>query len=123
VNVVVLGASSKPDRYSYLAVERLTSHGHTPVPVHPREKIVQGIAVFPSLEKVKSDFPEPIDTITVYVNRLVSSGLEAAIAALAPRRVIFNPGAENPELCRALEKRGIRTLEACTLVLLSTGQF
>jgi len=117
--VVVLGASDNPERYSNMAVRRLLENGHSVVPVHPKLERIGELAVTPSLD----DVAEPVDTVTVYVSPQVSSTMADALVALAPGRVIFNPGAENPELEAALAEHGIPTLQACTLVLLSTGQF
>ncbi|MGE4169260.1 MAG: CoA-binding protein [Candidatus Margulisiibacteriota bacterium] len=117
--VAVIGASDKPDRYSYMAIERLRNHGHVALPVHPKLKTVQGLAVYPSLAQV----PHPIDTITLYVNAEKSAAMAADLIAANPRRVIFNPGTESPALEATLQNAGIQTMEACTLVLLSTKQF
>jgi predicted CoA-binding protein len=117
--VVVLGASDNPERYSNMAVNRLRDNGHEVIPVHPALERIDGIEVVPNLDRVEG----AVDTLTVYVSPKVSSALADAIVALAPGRVIFNPGAENAELQAALAEHGVPTLEACTLVLLSTGQF
>ena len=69
------------------------------------------------------DIKEEIDTLTVYVNAKISGGQFDAISALKPRRVVFNPGAENPELAAKLSDAGIEVIEACTLVMLRTQQF
>jgi predicted CoA-binding protein len=119
VNVAVVGASDNPERMSHRAVERLAAAGHRVFPVHPKLKALLGLPVYASLETV----PEPVDTITLYVGPEISSRLEPAIRAARPRRVIFNPGAENPPLAQSLSKDGVETLEACTLVLLSTKRF
>jgi predicted CoA-binding protein len=117
--VVVLGASDNPERYSNMAVVRLLENGHEVVPVHPKLDRVGDLAVAPRLGDVEG----PVDTVTVYVSPQVSSTMTDALVALAPGRVIFNPGAENTELQTVLAEHGIPTLRACTLVLLSTGQF
>ena len=119
LRVAVLGASDKPDRYAYMAVERLLKAGHTVFPVSPTVKTVQGLAVLPSL----ADLPPPIDTLSLYVNPKVSAQMADQILALAPRRILFNPGTENPALMQRARAQGIDAIEACTLVLLSTGQF
>ncbi|MBN1866797.1 CoA-binding protein [Candidatus Sumerlaeota bacterium] len=119
MNVVVLGASPKPERYSYQAVTLLAEKGHAVFPVHPRIDEISGILVF----KRVGDVPKPIHTVTMYVGPHRSSPLAEEILAACPERVIFNPGAENPELVRRLEADGIECLNACTLVLLGTGQF
>lgn len=117
--VVVLGASDNPERYANMAVNRLLENGHEVVPVNPKLERIGDLEVTPSLNEVDGR----VDTLTVYVSPKVSSSLADDIVAIAPGRVIFNPGAENPELEAALAGQGIPTLHACTLVLLSTGQF
>lgn len=119
MNVAVVGASDNPERMSHQAVERLAAKGHRVFPVHPKLKNLLGLPVYPSLEAL----PEPVDTITLYVGPDISTRLEAAIRAAKPRRVIFNPGAENPDLAAKLSAAGIQTVEACSLVLLSTNRF
>jgi len=119
MNVAVLGASNKPDRYSYKALVKLTEKGHIPFPVHPGLDEIDGIPVHKSLR----DIPNPIDTITVYLSASHSSRIADDIVEHGARRVIFNPGAENPALRARLQAEGVEVLEACTLVLLSTGQF
>ncbi len=117
--VVVLGASNNPERYSNMAVNRLLENGHEVIPVHPALERVSGVKVTPTL----GDIDGPVDTVTVYVSPKVSSKMIESLVAVEPGRVIFNPGAENAELETALQDQGIPTLRACTLVLLSTGQF
>ncbi len=119
MNVAVLGASKKPDRYSYKAVKMLQEKGHVPFPVHPGIDDIEGTPVFKSL----SDITEPVDTITVYLSAARSDKIAGDIEDCNARRIIFNPGAENPGLAARLEAKGVEVLEACTLVLLSTGQF
>jgi predicted CoA-binding protein len=119
MRVAILGASDKPERYSYLAFKSLQDHGHTPLPVHPKLTAVEGVAVSPSLEKV----PGPVDTLTVYVSPEISAASEAQILNFPVSRVIFNPGTENPALAAKLRQKGRQVEEACTLVLLKTGQF
>ncbi len=119
MNVAVLGASNKPDRYSYKAVRLLRQKGHTPYPVHPALAEVDGLPVFPSLSAITV----PLDTITVYVSPQNQQAIAGQLLNSAARRVIFNPGTENPALAEQLRKRGKEVLEACTLVLLTTGQF
>lgn len=115
----VLGASPKEDRYSFKAVRMLKEHGFTPVPVHPAGHSVDGLEGLKSLDEIT----DSIDTLTVYVSAKISSAEVEKILKLNPRRVIFNPGAENPELGKELEKAGIEVVEACTLVMLRTEQY
>lgn len=117
--VVVLGASPKEDRYSNQAVHLLAEHGHHVIPVNPAFENIGGL---PTAHKL-SDINDKIDTITLYVNEKVSTSQIDDILALKPKRVIFNPGAENSSLRECLKEKGIITEEACTLVMLKTGQF
>lgn len=117
--VVILGASDRPDRYAYRAFQNLLEHGHEVIPVHPTLPEVDGVPVLPDLEAVEG----AVDTLTLYVNPMISEGLIETIVRLAPQRVIFNPGTESDRLVEALEEAGIEVLEACTLVMLSTGTF
>lgn len=119
MNVAVIGASDKADRYSYQAVKLLGEKGHQVYPVHQRIKAIEGMPVFASIK----DIPQAIDTVTLYVAADISNSLTNDILACNPKRIIFNPGAENPDLVEMAQARGIKTLEACTLVMLRTGQF
>lgn len=119
--VVVLGASDNPERYSNQAVRMLIDHGHDVIPVHPALKTVEGISVSAELGEISPE--ENIDTLTMYVSPAVSAQLTDSIMALNPGRVIFNPGSENPELIEQLNANNISVEEACTLVLLRTGQY
>ncbi|MEA1979841.1 MAG: CoA-binding protein [candidate division Zixibacteria bacterium] len=118
-NVAVLGASPKEDRYSFKAVKMLKENGHKPIPIHPAGHTVDGVDGLKSL----SDITVNVDTLTVYVNSSISAQAYDEIIKLKPRRVIFNPGAENKELADKLNIDGIETIEACTLVMLRTKQF
>lgn len=118
-SAAVLGASPKEDRYSFKAVRMLKEHGFNPIPVHPAGHVVDGIKSLTSLDEID----ESVDTLTVYVSAGVSSGELERILNLKPRRVIFNPGAENPDLAGKLRQAGMETVEACTLVMLRTGQY
>ncbi len=118
-NVAILGASNKADRYSYKALNMLMEYGHSVYPVHPVLESINEQRVFPSLD----DIDQSIDTLTVYVGPQRISPLIPSIVSLKPARVILNPGTESEELKAALEEADINYLEACTLVLLRTGQF
>ena len=100
IRVAVLGASPKPDRYSNKAVRELAAHGHEAIPVHPAHDTIEGLPTSRRIEDIDGD----VDTVSVYMRAAVSSKLEGALIALSPRRVIFNPGAENKELAAALEQ-------------------
>lgn len=117
--VAVLGASPKAERYSNKAIRMLQEYGHTVIPVNPAQKEIEGLSVVANVDAL----PRNVDTVTMYVSPAHSDPLLPGLLALKPRRVIFNPGAENPKLERELEKAGIAVEEACTLVLLRTKQF
>ena len=119
MNVAVLGASANPERYSHQAVARLKTNGYAVFPVHPTVPEILGIPVQANL----GDIPVPLDTVTVYLSPDKSMALAEDLLQARPRRVIFNPGAENPSLATSLRQHGIETLDACTLVLLASGQF
>ena len=119
MNVAVLGASNRPERYSFQAVKLLAEKGHAVCPVHPALATIDGVPVFKQL----GDIRVALHTLTVYVGPERSTALAAAILAVRPQRVIFNPGAENPALAQQLQAAGIQVENACTLVLLRTGQF
>lgn len=117
--VAVVGASPLKDRYSNKAMALLSEYGHTPVPVAPRYDTIDSRTVYNSLAEI----PEPIDTVTMYVGVPRQEKIIEEILALGPRRVIFNPETENPEVYGRLKAAGIRVQEACTLVLLRTNQY
>ncbi|WP_395749318.1 CoA-binding protein [Prosthecobacter sp.] len=117
--VVIVGASNNPERYSHRALLLLRKYGHEVVPVHPALAEIEGVPVVADLRGISG----PVDTVTMYVGEAISKGLQEKLIALKPRRIIFNPGAENAPLAAALQKAGIACEEACTLVLLKTGQF
>jgi len=119
MNVAVIGASDKPERYSYQALMLLQQKGHTTFPVHQRLKIIEGQTVYPSIK----DIADPIDTVSLYVAADISSGIAADILGSKPKRIIFNPGAENPSLAQMAHAQGITTIEGCTLVMLKASAF
>ena len=117
--VAVLGASENKSRYSYLAFKMLEEFGHEAIPVSPRLKDLEGKKVYAKL----TDIPGKVDTLTMYVGPEISTALHEEIVQLKPKRVIFNPGSENPALAKSLREAGVGVEEACTLVLLRTNQF
>lgn len=118
MDVVILGASPKPDRYANRAQRKLLAQGHGVIPVNPAIAEVDGVPTVP-LEELS---PVP-QTITVYLGRDRMLPLVAEIAALAPRRVILNPGADDPEVVKALQDEGVPVQLDCTLILLDEGRF
>jgi len=117
--VIIVGASNKEDRYSYKAFKMLKEYGHNPIPISPRLSEIEGIKTYSSL----SEAPSEIDTVTMYVGAKISDGMAEDLIKLKPKRIIFNPGSENPALASKLKENNIAVIEACTLVMLRTGQF
>ena len=117
---VIIGASTNPARYSYLAASTLQQHGHEFVPVGLREGVLFGQRM---LNIQTKPMIENVDTVTLYVSPKNQVGLEEYILKLKPKRVIFNPGTENELLEKQLKKAGIEASESCTFVMLRTGQF
>lgn len=115
---LVLGASDNPSRYSYLAIHRLRSRNIPVAAIGNRHMMIADVDVV--TEKIK--FPD-IDTITLYLNPLHQEEYYNYIISLKPRRILFNPGTENNELAILARENNILTIEACTLVLLSTSQY
>ena len=116
-SVAVIGASEDPAKYAYLAVQRFAARGYTVWPVHPSGQPVAGLRCHAGLAQI----PGRPDVITMYVNPRIGAGLAEAIAAARPQLVILNPGADGEPVASALRSRGVRCIEACTLVLLAQG--
>lgn len=115
---LVLGASDNPSRYSNMAINRLVGAGHPVVAVGLKEGEVAGVQI----QKGMPVFDD-VDTITLYLNPRNQEQYYNYITSLNPKRVIFNPGTENCALFKILREQGIESEVACTLVLLSTGQY
>jgi uncharacterized protein len=115
---LVIGASDDSARYSNMAIKSLRKHEHDVEGIGNRPGTVLDV----TFGKERKDFAG-IDTVTLYINPARQSDYYDYILSLHPKRIIFNPGTENPELERLAEAKGIKTMEACTLVLLSTGQY
>lgn len=115
---LVLGASSNPARYSFLAVNKLREHSHPVIAIGKKKGSIADVSI-----ELKASPISDLDTVTLYLNRDNQKNYYDFIIAQHPNRVIFNPGAENPEFEKMLEAKGIKAIEACTLVLLGTGQF
>ena len=115
---LVLGASLNPSRYSHLAINKLVSKGQPTVAIGLRKGEVAGVEI----QTEMIDF-EDVNTITLYLNAKRQEAYYNYILSLKPKRVIFNPGTENPELYKLLKENGIHFENACTLVMLSTSQY
>ncbi len=115
---LVLGASPNPARYSYLAVSRLKKHGHEIVALGVKEGEIEGIPIVKGMPEL-----EDIDTITLYINPFRQEEYYDYLLDMKPRRMIFNPGTENYAFMHRAKLEGVEVLAACTLVMLSTGQY
>ncbi len=115
---LVLGASQNPERYSYLAVNKLSRFHHPVIAIGKRKGKAGEVEIDTEQKPITG-----IDTVTLYLNQQNQKQYYDYILSLKPKRIIFNPGAENDELSKLAEQNGIKVMEACTLVLLSTGQY
>lgn len=115
---LVMGASTDPGRYSYKAIKMLQRYGHPVVAVGKKADNLDGLTI----EKEQVDF-DGVDTVTLYLNPMNQRQYYDYILSLEPKRVIFNPGTENPELYELLRKNNIEIEVACTLVMLSINQY
>lgn len=115
---VVFGASPNPSRYSNRAVSSLKRNGHEVVPVGFRKGEIAGIEIIKDNPTV-----EAVHTITLYLNPQRQVAYYDYILGLNPQRIIFNPGTENPELIKLAQDKGIEVEIACTLVMLSVGNY
>ena len=118
MKTLILGATPNPQRYAFLAANKLVKHGHEIVNVGIKQGKVAGAEILngqPALDD--------IDTVTLYVGARHQPPYYDWLLSLRPRRIIFNPGTENPELSKLARERGIETLPACTLVMLGNGMY
>ncbi len=115
---LIIGASNNPERYAYKAAERLMAHGFEIELIGKRPELIFDRTI----DTEKKEF-EDIDTVTLYISDKFQPEYYDYIISLNPNRVIFNPGTENPEFEELLIQNDIHVEEACTLVLLGTGQY
>jgi len=118
MKTLVIGASTNKERYSYKAIHSLVDKSHQVVVIG----VKKGMAFDIPIETEKLDF-HAVDTVTLYINPSVQEDYYDYILSLNPRRVIFNPGTENPEFYKILQAKNIEYEVACTLVLLATNQY
>lgn len=118
MKTLILGASAKPYRYACLAAKSLLAHQHEIVLIGKSGGEVGGVSINTMMLQT-----EGVDTVTMYLRPEHQKEYYHYIMQLAPRRIIFNPGTENNELVRLAQQHGILTEEACTLVLLNSGQY
>ncbi len=115
---LVIGASENSQRYSFLAVNRLLKHGHSVKALGAKAGKIENVIIETGLPDFKD-----IHTVTLYINPARQKEYYEYVIGLQPKRVIFNPGTENPEFEKLLNEKKIETEEACTLVLLSIGEY
>ena len=115
---LVLGASTKPARYSFIAIEKLVDKGHSVLAIGQNAGEVAGIKIQTKAIPLKN-----IDTVTLYLNPLRQRDYYNYIVEAQPKRVIFNPGTENPEFYQLLKLNDIKVEIGCTLVMLATNQY
>ena len=115
---LVLGASTKHERYGYKAIEMLVAKGHSVLAIGQNAGEVAGIKIQTKAIPLKN-----IDTVTLYINATRQRDYYNYIVEAQPKRVVFNPGTENPEFYQLLQLNNIKVEIACTLVLLTTNQY
>lgn len=115
---LVLGASTKPERYANMATHRLLRAGHEVVLIGNNRGSIAGIDILHSTEGISD-----IDTVTMYLSEKNQEPYYTFLMELKPKRIIFNPGTENENLQKLAHSSGIETIEACTLVMLATGEY
>lgn len=115
---LILGATNNPARYAYLAAHRLTAAGHEIVNIGIKNGEVSGVTIQSAGEALPG-----IHTVTLYIGPQRQPAYYDYIVNTRPKRIIFNPGTENPELEALAQQQGIEVVRACTLVMLSTGQY
>lgn len=114
----VIGASPNPNRYAYLAVKSLRNHNIPVLAIGLRPGNIDDVQIETGMPKAQD-----IDTVSLYVGPRNQEFWKDYILSLTPKRIIFNPGTENPDFEEAFRAQGIEVIYACTLVLLSTGQY
>jgi len=117
-HTVVLGASENPERYSFLATQKLVAHQHTVTAIGIKAGKIGSTPII-----AEHPFINEVNTVTLYLSPANQKAYYDYILSLHPKRIIFNPGTENDELASLAETNGIEPIEACTLVMLSTGQY
>ena len=115
---LVVGASKNPERYSNKAIRALRSKGHEVLALGLREAIVEDVDIFTDKKPLSA-----IDTITLYINPSNQKDLYEYLLSLDAKRIVFNPGTENPELAKLASDNGIEVVYGCTLVMLSLGKY
>jgi predicted CoA-binding protein len=117
---VIVGSTTNPGRYAYMAAGRLDAMGYEIVPLGIRKGQVFGKDILDIRTRPSVD---DVDTITMYIGPQRQPEWIDYLLSLKPKRIIFNPGTENDEFVRRAEASGVETVEGCTLVMLRSGQY
>jgi len=120
MKTVIVGATTNTSRYAYMAASMLSEYDHEFIPIGIKKGEIFGKPILDIREK---PVLQDVDTITLYIGPQHQPEYYAYLIGLKPRRIIFNPGTENPEFERMLAQHRIEAIEACTLVMLRTGQY
>jgi predicted CoA-binding protein len=115
---LVIGASTNPSRFSYLAIKSLVKHNIEVIAIGQKEGEVDGVKIIVGKPPIKG-----IHTITLYINPMRQADYLDYLISLKPKRIIFNPGTENGDLMRLARKNGIEVVFDCTLVMLNNGNY
>jgi len=116
---LIIGASSKPGRVSREAVLKLREAGHEVIAIGAQEDIIGDVSIQTGHPFIMDD----LHTVSLYLNPNRQTDYYEYLLSLKPKRIIFNPGTENPVLERLAHENNIETEQACTLVLLSLGAY
>ena len=116
--VIVLGASPNPARYSYVAVKMLKKWGYDVIPIGIKNGEIEGVIINTDLPEVND-----IHTVSIFLSKAKQKQYESYILSLQPARIIFNPGAENPNFQRRAKRKGIEIIKACTIEMISGRKF
>ena len=117
---VIIGATTDPSRYAYLAARMLTQYNNEILPIGIKKGDLFGTKILNIFDKPKVD---DVHTITLYIGPQRQPEWYEYLMSLNPKRIIFNPGTENDVLIRMAEERGIEAVEGCTLVMLRSNQY
>ncbi|MDX2171757.1 MAG: CoA-binding protein [Bacteroidota bacterium] len=115
---LIIGASENPERYSNKAALSLMKHGHSIYLLGNKAGQINGVKI----ETDQINYTN-LDTVTLYINSTIQTQYKEYIYSLKPKRIIFNPGAENSQFFNEASQKGIECVEACTLVMLSIGNY
>jgi predicted CoA-binding protein len=118
MKTVVIGATPNSSRYAYMAVKSLVNHGNEVIPIGRKHGEIEGLTIL-------NEYPaiEGVDTVSLYLNAQNQAPIQEYILSLKPKRIIFNPGAENSDLEAAAKKAGIKPVHGCTLIMLSSQTY